>query len=115
MITYSLSAISASLGLAKCLKNGVARPIGAGGCLDGLLSARFLLAFFASGFCAVMRGLCLGYLGYYPEVVELKLLTFPSFLFNVLVGNPLVANRTVLEMFKICTSTPSVISSCDSL
>ena len=60
LITYSLSIISASLGLAKCLKNGVARPIGAGGCLDGLLSARHLLAFFASGFSSVARGTCLG-------------------------------------------------------
>ena len=60
LITYSLSIISASLGLAKCLKNGVARPIGAGGCLDGLLSARHLLAFFASGFSLGARGFCLG-------------------------------------------------------
>ena len=60
LITYSLSITSASLGLAKCLKNGVARPIGAGGCLDGLLSARHLLAFFASGLCLIARGFCLG-------------------------------------------------------
>ena len=59
-ITFSLSVISACLGLAKCLKYGVARPIGAGGCLDGLLSARLLLAFFASGLCVVARGVALG-------------------------------------------------------
>ena len=59
-ITFSLSVISASLGLAKCLKNGVARTIGDGGCLDGLLSCRHLLAFFACGLCLVARGVCLG-------------------------------------------------------
>ena len=59
-ISFSLSIFSASLGLAKCLKNGVARSIGDGGCLDGLLSARHLLAFFASLFCLVGRGVCFG-------------------------------------------------------
>ena len=58
--TYITSIISASLGLAKCLKNGVARPIGPGGRLDGLLSCRHLLAFFASGFCLGARAACLG-------------------------------------------------------
>ena len=58
--TYATSIISASLGLAKCLKNGVARPIGPGGCLDGLLSCRHLLAFFGCGLCLVARGACLG-------------------------------------------------------
>ena len=63
IITYSLSVFSASLGLAKCLKNGVARPIGDGGCLDGLLSCRHLLAFFACGLCLGARGACLGMVG----------------------------------------------------
>ena len=58
--TYITSIVSASLGLAKCLKNGVVRPLGPGGCLDGLLSCRHLLAFFASGFCLGARGGCLG-------------------------------------------------------
>ena len=58
--TYATSIISASLGLAKCLKNGVARPIGPGGCLDGLLSCRHLYDFFASGLCLGARGACLG-------------------------------------------------------
>ena len=60
-ITFSLSVFSASLGLAKCLKNGVARPIGDGGLLDGLLSARHLLAFFACASCLVARAVCLGF------------------------------------------------------
>ena len=58
--TYITSIVSASLGLAKCLKNGVVRPLGPGGCLDGLLSCRHLLAFFASFFCLGARGVCLG-------------------------------------------------------
>ena len=60
LTTYYTSIISASLGLAKCLKNGVARPIGPGGCLDGLLSCRHLLAFFGCGLCLVARAACLG-------------------------------------------------------
>ena len=61
LIAYSLSVFCASLGLAKCLKNGVARPIGDGGCLDGLLSCRHLLAFFACASCLCARGVSLGY------------------------------------------------------
>ena len=61
IITFSLSVFSASLGLAKCLKNGVARTIGDGGCLDGLLSCRHLLAFSACGLCLMTRADCLGF------------------------------------------------------
>merc|ERR1719150_615992 len=64
IITFSLSVFSASLGLAKCLKNGVARPIGDGGCLDGLLSLRTGLAFFSSAFTLTARGACLGFVSY---------------------------------------------------
>ena len=46
--TYGLSVISAALGLAKCLKNGVARPIAPGGPLDGLFTMKFLIAIGAS-------------------------------------------------------------------
>ena len=59
--TYATSIISASLGLAKCLKNGVARPIGPGGRLDGLLSSRHLLTFFASGLCFLAKIFSAGY------------------------------------------------------
>ena len=58
--TYIISIISAALGLAKCLKNGVARPIAPGGTLDGLLTGKFLLAFLASAVVLVSRGLCIG-------------------------------------------------------
>ena len=61
MTTYATSIISASLGLAKCMKNGVARPIGPGGCLDGFLSCRHLLAVFASGFCFGAKIFSAGY------------------------------------------------------
>ena len=57
--TYAISIISAALGLAKCLKNGVARPIAPGGPLDGLLTGKFLLAFLASTGMVVVRGLCI--------------------------------------------------------
>ena len=55
LLTYSLSCFSASLGLAKCLKTGVARPISPGGPLDGLFSGRFILALIASASCLVVR------------------------------------------------------------
>ena len=58
--TYAISIISAALGLAKILKNGVARPIAPGGPLDGLLSGKFVLAFLASGVGLVARGICIG-------------------------------------------------------
>ena len=57
---YAISIFSASLGLAKCLKNGVARPIAPGGPLDGLLTGKFILAFLASGSGLVVRALCFG-------------------------------------------------------
>ena len=44
-ITISLSAVSASFGMAKSLKNGVAGTFQHGGVLDGLCSVQFLLAF----------------------------------------------------------------------
>ena len=69
LITFSLSVFSASLGLAKCLKNGVARPIGDGGCLDGLLSPRHLLAFFACGLCLMARAACLAIVMVTPDGV----------------------------------------------
>ena len=61
LTTYITSIISAALGLAKCLKNGVARPIAPGGPLDGLLTGKFVLAFLASGVGLVVRGLCIGF------------------------------------------------------
>ena len=57
--TYAISIISAALGMAKCLKNGVARPIGPGGTLDGLLSGNFVLAILAAAGGVVARGLCI--------------------------------------------------------
>ena len=73
LITFSLSVFSASLGLAKCLKNGVARTIGDGGCLDGLLSWRHLLAFFACAACLVARGLIFSKVSKAITAIQLKL------------------------------------------
>ena len=53
-ITFSLSIFSASFGLAKCLKTGVAGTFQHGGVLDGLCSAQFLLAFLGKGEIYVM-------------------------------------------------------------
>ena len=57
--TYIISVISASLGLAKCLKNGVARPIAPGGPLDGLLTGKFLAALGACAEVLMLRGGCI--------------------------------------------------------
>ena len=35
-LAFFTSVITATLGLARCLKNGVARPLGPGGCLNGV-------------------------------------------------------------------------------
>ena len=59
--TYAISIISAALGLAKCLKNGVARPIAPGGTLDGLFSGKFCLTFLSCSGSLVARGLCIGF------------------------------------------------------
>jgi len=71
LTTYSISIFSAALGLAKCLKNGVARPIAPGGPLDGLLSGKFLLGLLASAAGLVARGLCIG-LSFYQEKLFTK-------------------------------------------
>ena len=60
LTTYVISIISAALGLAKCLKNGVASPIAPGGTLDGLLTGKFLVALLSSAAGLVARGGCIG-------------------------------------------------------
>ena len=61
LTTYVASIISAALGLAKCLKNGVVRPIAPGGTLDGLLTGQFLVALLASAGSLVTKGLCIAF------------------------------------------------------
>ena len=53
---YAIAIISAALGLAKCLKNGVARPIAPDGPLHGYLTGKFFLGFLASAVGLVARG-----------------------------------------------------------
>ena len=52
-ISFCFSLASASFGVAKCLKSGVARLIAP---TDGLFSLRFFLAFLACGSCLAIRG-----------------------------------------------------------
>jgi len=56
-----LLSLFAALGLAKCLKNGMANPIAPGGPLDGLLSGKFLVAMLASALVLVLRGTCIAF------------------------------------------------------
>merc|ERR1719494_1552485 len=58
-VTFSTSALSAGLGLAKCLKVGPCRVLAEGGCLGGLLAPRFLLIFAACLLSLVGKGLAL--------------------------------------------------------
>ena len=46
-LSFASSQVSAALGLATILKNGVARVLGDGGACDGLCAGQFLLVFFA--------------------------------------------------------------------
>ena len=57
--TFTISIISASLSLAKCLMNGVARPIGPGGTLDELMN--FVVAFLASALSLMAIALCIAF------------------------------------------------------
>ena len=82
---------SATLGLAKCLKNGVASPIAPGGLLDGLLGGKFLLGFLASGVVLAIRVFCIANANagrYHSEaslshIVILLLLFAPQFLLSL--------------------------------
>merc|ERR1712012_1414500 len=58
-VTFATSALSAGLGLAKCLKVGACRVLAEGGCLGGLLAPRFLLLFAACLLSLVGKGLAL--------------------------------------------------------
>lgn len=107
-ITFSLSVISACVGLAKCLKNGVARTIGAGGRLDGLLSARHLLAFLACGLCLVARGVCLGFAsaGFWSDLYKSLFFLFaPLFLLAIFSTLDLSSKSSL----KIITHHPSLL------
>ena len=70
LTTYAISIISAALGLAKILKNGVARPIAPGGGLDGLLSGKFLTGFLASAAALVTKGLCIAFIAVREGVIK---------------------------------------------
>ena len=61
LTTYAISIFSAALGLAKCLKNGVARPIAPGGALDGFMTGKFLVALLASAGALVAKCVCIGF------------------------------------------------------
>ena len=63
LVTYSFSIFAASFGMAKCLKTGVARSIGPGGLLDGLLSFQFLLVVLVCGCSLVNKGFILASVG----------------------------------------------------
>ena len=61
LTTYVISILSAVLGLTKCLKNGVARPIAPGGTLEGLLTWKFLIGFLASATGLLAKGFCVAF------------------------------------------------------
>ena len=81
LVTFVTSLLTAGLGMAKCLKLGVARIMGEGGPVDGLLSGQFILTVIA----------CLGGLGvkcfflillpFEGPILPMLQLVNPSFLF----------------------------------
>ena len=79
---YAISIFSASLGLAKCLKNGVARPIAPGGSLRGYLTGKFLLGFVASAVGLVTRGTSIFFTGYDGSEKVIIKIFFTKFLIN---------------------------------
>lgn len=86
-ITFSLSVFSATFGLAKCLKNGVAGTFQPGGVLDGLCSVQFLLAFLASGSCTISKGfLIIGLIKRlkFPVLLAATMVFLPSFLVAII-------------------------------
>ena len=68
--TYAISVISAALGLAKCLKNGVARPIAPGGPLDGFLTWKFMVALVAIAVVLLPKSLIIGFTAVSPSTVR---------------------------------------------
>ena len=68
--SLSISFFSAALGLAKCLKNGVARILVSEGLLNGIISGRYILAFLACIMCLLARGACLGFASLLPRPTE---------------------------------------------
>merc|ERR1719282_1181991 len=59
-LTFVSSVLSASLGMTKCLKVGVAAPMGEDGPLDGMLSGRFVIGFFANAATLVYKSFLIG-------------------------------------------------------
>ena len=55
-VTFLVSVLSASFGLAKTLKLGICSIMGYGGQLDGLLTCKFLMLLFSCGFVLVLKG-----------------------------------------------------------
>ena len=55
-LTFLVSVLSASFGLAKTLKLGICSIMGYGGQLDGLLTCKFLMSLFSCGFVLVLKG-----------------------------------------------------------
>ena len=56
--------LNSTLGLAKFLKNGVARPIAPDGTLDGFLTGELLLEFMASVGTLGTKGVTFTYIGF---------------------------------------------------
>ena len=68
--SLTISFFSAALGLAKCLKNGVARILVSEGWHNGIISPRYLLAFLACIMCLLARGACLGFVSLLSRPTE---------------------------------------------
>ena len=68
IVTFSLSVLSATFGVAKFIKSGPARVINNEKCLMGFCSATFILLFFNIAATLVGRGFVIGF--YSAEIVR---------------------------------------------
>jgi len=89
LFTFVTSILSASLGLAKCLKVGPCRVLGEGGAMDGLCSPRFILLVLSSGCTLIGKGIAMAcvlafrWLGAW-SVLFIAILFLPGFLLSLL-------------------------------
>ena len=122
LTTYIISIISAALGLAKCLKYGVARPFAPGGPLDGLLTCRFLIGFWACALVSSFRTACVAFtygaclderLNVLNASIQcfpaLSLSTFICFILPLLLSLISTLNFRSLSSLKILYRHPSLI------
>ena len=107
-ITFSTSVFSASLGLAKCLKVGVAKCISSSGPLDGLLNGKFLIAIVASALALISKGVIIGFIVINHPLVILLIMAV-LFLPQLFLATLTTIDFRDINSIKILIQHPSLI------